>query len=182
MDDRKFDSLVKSFASGTSRRSLLKGMLGLGGAALTGSVVLDGDSEAARRPTPTPKPIQCPGQANLERQRLRLSSIGSAQMRARLLRHRGAMLRQRVLSSGNPMRRGRNLLSASRRVDPCLPERPGNLLYDRMCRDAWWPRLRAAHHDHHDHYDNDHHLDVDHIDDIAVPAGPPAMRPGSGML
>jgi hypothetical protein len=63
MDDKRFDSITRAFASGASRRSLLKGLLGLGGAALTGAVVLDdGDSEAARRPTPTPKPPTCPGQ------------------------------------------------------------------------------------------------------------------------
>src|SRR5215207_3499312 len=61
MDDRKFDSLVKSLAAGSSRRSVLKGILGLGGAALAGGTLLDGESEAARRPSPTPTPVQCPG-------------------------------------------------------------------------------------------------------------------------
>ena len=61
MDDRKFDSLVKSLATGTSRRAVLKGILGLGGAALAGGALLDGDAHAARRPTPTPKPPTCPG-------------------------------------------------------------------------------------------------------------------------
>ena len=56
MDDRRFDQLVKAVASGASRRSVLKGMLGLGGAALVGSAALDADVDAARRPTPTPKP------------------------------------------------------------------------------------------------------------------------------
>ena len=54
MDDRRFDSLVKALAEGKNRRSVLKGLLGLGGAALVGSTVLEADSEAARRPTPTP--------------------------------------------------------------------------------------------------------------------------------
>lgn len=61
MDDRSFDSLVKAVALGTSRRRVLKGMLGLGGAALVGSAALEDDADAARRPTPTPKPVKCPG-------------------------------------------------------------------------------------------------------------------------
>ena len=51
MDDRRFDSFAKALAEGKSRRTVLKGLLGLGGAALAGSVILDGDSEAARRPS-----------------------------------------------------------------------------------------------------------------------------------
>lgn len=62
MDDRRFDSLVKAVALGTSRRRVLKGILGLGGAALVGSAAIEPDAQAARRPTPTPKPIKCPGQ------------------------------------------------------------------------------------------------------------------------
>lgn len=61
MDDRTFDSLVKSMATGTSRRSLLKGLLGLGGGVVAGGPMLEGDSEAARRPSPTPTPVKCPG-------------------------------------------------------------------------------------------------------------------------
>lgn len=61
MDDRRFDSLVKAMACGRSRRSILKGVLGLSGAAIAGGMALDGESEAARRPTPTPKPVKCPG-------------------------------------------------------------------------------------------------------------------------
>lgn len=61
MDDRRFDSLVKSLASGASRRKVLKGLLGLGGAAAVGGTLLEGPAEAARRPTPTPKPVKCPG-------------------------------------------------------------------------------------------------------------------------
>lgn len=60
MDDRHFDSLVKSLATGRNRRSVLKGLLGLGGAAMVGSAAST-DAGAARRPTPTPKPITCPG-------------------------------------------------------------------------------------------------------------------------
>ncbi len=61
MDDRRFDALVKSVAAGGSRRAVLKGLLGLGGVALAGGALLDRDTEAARRPTPTPKPVRCPG-------------------------------------------------------------------------------------------------------------------------
>lgn len=61
MDSQRFDSLVKSLAAGTSRRSVLKGVLGLGGAAIAGGTLLERGAEAARRPTPTPKPITCPG-------------------------------------------------------------------------------------------------------------------------
>ncbi|MCA9861047.1 MAG: hypothetical protein KC438_15065, partial [Thermomicrobiales bacterium] len=46
---------------GGSRRALIKGLLGIGGAAVVGTVATH-DGEAARRPTPTPKPISCPGQ------------------------------------------------------------------------------------------------------------------------
>src|SRR5215204_5548435 len=61
MDDRRFDALVRSLAEGKSRRSVLKGLFGLGGAALVGSAVLESDADAARRPTPTPTPVRCPG-------------------------------------------------------------------------------------------------------------------------
>lgn len=61
MDDRRFDSIVKALAQGRSRRAVLKGMLGFGGAAVVGSA-LEGDAaEAARRPAPTPTPRTCPG-------------------------------------------------------------------------------------------------------------------------
>ncbi len=61
MDGRRFDSLVRAFASGSSRRSVLKGLLGIGGAAATGSLVADhADARAiATRPTvppPTTRP------------------------------------------------------------------------------------------------------------------------------
>lgn len=59
MDDRRFDALVRKLASASNRRQVLKGFLGLGGAAVATS--LHG-AEAARRPTPTPKPISCPGE------------------------------------------------------------------------------------------------------------------------
>lgn len=60
MDNGRFDSLVKSLASGTSRRSVLKGLLGLGGVVSIGARSGPG-AEAARRPAPTPRPITCPG-------------------------------------------------------------------------------------------------------------------------
>lgn len=60
MDDRRFDSLAKSLATGVKRRSVIKSVLGLGAAALGGSTIASVD--AARRPAPAPKPISCPGQ------------------------------------------------------------------------------------------------------------------------
>lgn len=61
MDGRQFDALVKSVAHGHSRRDVLKVLLGLGGAAAAGSALISSPTEAARRPTPTPKPPTCPG-------------------------------------------------------------------------------------------------------------------------
>jgi hypothetical protein len=60
VDDRRFDALALSFGRGGSRRSLLKGLLGFGGVAVAGGLV--DDVEAARRPTPTPRPPTCPGE------------------------------------------------------------------------------------------------------------------------
>ncbi len=62
MDDHRFDVLTKAFGSSGSRRRLLKGLLGVGGAAAIGTAIVPSESEAARRPTPTPKPVTCPGQ------------------------------------------------------------------------------------------------------------------------
>ena len=81
MDDRRFDALVKSVAAGTSRRAVLKGLLGLGGVAVAGGALLDDDAQAARRPTPTPKPPTCPGQANSLRDRVLLPA-GICRMRS----------------------------------------------------------------------------------------------------
>ncbi len=61
MDDRQFDSLVKALATGVSRRILIKGLLGLGGAAAIGHSLRDEGVDAARRPAPTPTPLRCPG-------------------------------------------------------------------------------------------------------------------------
>jgi hypothetical protein len=60
VDTERFDSLVKSLARGSSRRSVLKGLLGLG-ATSAGVTLLESETNAARRPTPTPKPLTCPG-------------------------------------------------------------------------------------------------------------------------
>lgn len=62
MDDRSFDALAKGLAQGRNRRSLLKGLLGFGGAAVAGTLVVS-DSDAARRgyPGPLPKPTVAPG-------------------------------------------------------------------------------------------------------------------------
>lgn len=63
MDSRKFDALTRAVASATTRRSLIKGLLGLGSLAAIGSIVREEDpAEAARRPTPTRTPVRCPGQ------------------------------------------------------------------------------------------------------------------------
>lgn len=61
VENSRFDSLVKSLAVGSNRRSVLKGILGLGGAAVVGETLLEPGADAARRPTPTPKPVSCPG-------------------------------------------------------------------------------------------------------------------------
>lgn len=60
MDDRRFDALTRSLASGQNRRTLLKGLFGLGGAVASSTLV--SGAKAARRPPPTPKPLSCPGQ------------------------------------------------------------------------------------------------------------------------
>ncbi len=49
MDDRRFDALARLFAGSTSRRAILKGVLGVGGIATIGSLPLDA-ADAARRP------------------------------------------------------------------------------------------------------------------------------------
>lgn len=51
MDDRRFDALARSRAAGSSRRQVLKGMLGLG--AVVGGVAVSGaDASAKRRDEP----------------------------------------------------------------------------------------------------------------------------------
>ena len=61
MDGGRFDSLTRQLGQGGSRRALLKGLLGFGGTAIAASRLVP-DASAARRPTPTPKPVTCPGQ------------------------------------------------------------------------------------------------------------------------
>jgi len=58
MDDRRFDALVRSLANGHSRRTVLKGLLVLGGLAAGAGFQA---TEAARRPAPTPTVPKCPG-------------------------------------------------------------------------------------------------------------------------
>jgi hypothetical protein len=62
MDDRRFDSLIRQFGSGGSRRQLLKGFFGLGGVLVAGSL-RPSELRAARRTTPAPAPTTpaCPG-------------------------------------------------------------------------------------------------------------------------
>lgn len=62
MEGRQFDALVASLARGENRRTLLKRIFGCGGAATAASLFGEHHVEAARRPTPAPKPITCPGQ------------------------------------------------------------------------------------------------------------------------
>lgn len=64
MDATKFDSLAKSLAEKQNRRQVLKGLVGISGAAVAGLVVKNG-ADAARRgfagplkPTPAP-PAPC---------------------------------------------------------------------------------------------------------------------------
>ncbi len=61
MDDRRFDSLVRSLGAGCSRKTLLKGILGIGVTISSSSLLTAGDAAAARRgfsgpqlPTPPP--------------------------------------------------------------------------------------------------------------------------------
>ena len=66
MDDHRFDSLARSLAAGSSRRTVLKGMLGIGGAAVAGISMARDDVQAARRGFsgprfPTPCVPQCAG-------------------------------------------------------------------------------------------------------------------------
>src|SRR5687768_9474074 len=63
MDDRRFDALTRALGKGGSRRTLLKGLLGLGGVTAAGAVLRETD--AARRgysgpQTPGPQPTLPP--------------------------------------------------------------------------------------------------------------------------
>jgi hypothetical protein len=66
MDDNRFDSIARQLGSGSSRRAVLKGLLGIGGVAAVGLTV-HGQTDAARRgftgpfgPTPVPTPTCAP--------------------------------------------------------------------------------------------------------------------------
>ena len=68
MDEQRFDFIVKQLAAGTSRRTVLKALFGLGGSAIVGGVVSGDDADARRSnltqptPAPTPTPVpHCPG-------------------------------------------------------------------------------------------------------------------------
>ncbi len=61
MDGRRFDSFAKSLARSSNRRGVLKGLFGLGGVAAVGGRFSRTGVDAARRSTPTPKPVTCPG-------------------------------------------------------------------------------------------------------------------------
>ncbi len=72
MEDRTFDTFAKALAQGRNRRTMLKGLLGIGGAVAAGSM-LDKEADAARRgfsgpkqptpvsPAPTCDPNTCYG-------------------------------------------------------------------------------------------------------------------------
>lgn len=66
MDDRRFDTIARQLGAGSSRRSVFKGLLGIGGVAAFG-MAMHGQTEAARRgfsgpfaPTPVPTPTCAP--------------------------------------------------------------------------------------------------------------------------
>jgi hypothetical protein len=66
MDDKRFDSIARQLGSGSSRRAVLKGLLGVGAVAAVGLTV-HGQTDAARRgftgpfgPTPVPTPTCAP--------------------------------------------------------------------------------------------------------------------------
>ncbi len=55
MDQRRFDAITRSIGERRSRRAVLAGVLGLAGLPFAGT------ARAARRTTPTPPPVSCPG-------------------------------------------------------------------------------------------------------------------------
>ncbi len=59
MDGPRFDRMTRDLGRGASRRTVLKGLFGIGGAAMVAELAFD-DAESARRPTPTPKPPPTP--------------------------------------------------------------------------------------------------------------------------
>ncbi len=66
MDDQRFDRLTRSLAAGASRRSLIRGLLGLGGAAVSGAIVsnsADARGGSVTRITTPPPPACRTGQS-----------------------------------------------------------------------------------------------------------------------
>lgn len=59
MDNRRFDALTRSFATGSNRRQVLKGVLGLGVGTVAGARLLTGDVDAARRGYSGPSFLHC---------------------------------------------------------------------------------------------------------------------------
>ncbi|MGD9712110.1 MAG: hypothetical protein AB7V46_08610, partial [Thermomicrobiales bacterium] len=57
MDDKKFDSLAKLVGKGASRRTVFKGLFGLGGAAIAGGVSSDGVDARGIGTSPTSSPV-----------------------------------------------------------------------------------------------------------------------------
>jgi len=64
MDDQRFDSLVRSFASGANRRQILKGVLGLGAGVAGAALTAMDDADAARRGFPGPRIFPCEPQCD----------------------------------------------------------------------------------------------------------------------
>ncbi len=61
MDDRRFDAVTRVMGRGSSRRTIVRGLLGLTGLASISSILVKEPVDAARRPTPAPRPPGCPG-------------------------------------------------------------------------------------------------------------------------
>jgi hypothetical protein len=59
VDDRRFDSLVRSLAVGGSRRQVLKAVLGLGAGATVGALAMVDEADAARRGFSGPRIFPC---------------------------------------------------------------------------------------------------------------------------
>ncbi len=68
MDGQRFDRLTRALATGTSRRTILKGLLGAGGAAVSGSVVADQADARVIGARPTVPPAQQPSGCQLPNQ------------------------------------------------------------------------------------------------------------------
>ena len=93
MDDRRFDSLARSLASGASRRSVLKGLLGLGGGGSDRRNVARRRSGGRAASYPDAETGDLSRTANLEWLAMRLPWERAQQVRAGLL-HRGGSAAQ----------------------------------------------------------------------------------------